>query len=295
MLRKTLSRKTLLRKTTLAACVMFAAPALLVAQEQPTFKWVDATYNEDRPMTRMAAPDDLQDPGAIELSSANGTADRSAAVQRAAAITPVNQQPTPAYRQQVTQQQPATRTYVGQPVETQTRTVVESPAQETVVQYSNEPRTIVYENAQPIERQEVRRVEYPAYQTQTSYYVEPVNPNPWHSINNGVQRVQYAAPATYSAPTTTIGNPVIVNRPVSTITYNNPPVLQSPAVQAPVVAGTVPVPNATVYPVDRTTFRPVLPIVPMNNNSYVGRGLLGQPKVYTEGQPIRNGLRYILP
>lgn len=294
-----MSRMTKSRKTTLAACVIFAAPALLYAQEEPTIKWVDATYNEDRPMTRMAAPDDLQDPGAIELSSANGTADRSTSasastVQRASAVTPINQPQT------------NLRTFVGQPVETQSRTVVQSQPQETttqqtVVQYSApptataEPRTVIYDNPQPIQQQEVRRVEYPAYQTQTSYYVEPVTPNPWHSINNGVQRVQYTAPATYSAPTTTIGNPVVVNRPVTTIAYQNPPVVQSPVIQTPVVTGTVPVPDATVYPVDRTSFRPVLPIIPMNNNSYVGRGLLGQPKVYTEGQPIRNSLRYILP
>ncbi|QDU73946.1 hypothetical protein Pan97_09460 [Bremerella volcania] len=265
------------RKTTLAACVMFAAPALLYAQDEPTIKWVDATYNEDRPLTRLAAPGDLKDPGAIELSSSNGTADPSSTVQRASAITPINQQET------------VLRTYVGQPVETPSRTVVESQPQQTVVQYSNEPRTVIYDNPQPIQ-QEVRRVEYPAYQTQTSYYVEPVNPNPWHSINNGVQRVQYTAPATYSAPVTTIGTPVVVNRPVTTIAYNNPPVIQTP-----IVTGPVPVPNAAVYPVDRTTFRPVLPIIPMNDNSYVGRGLLGQPKVYTEGQPIRNSLRYILP
>ncbi|WDI43514.1 hypothetical protein [Bremerella sp. P1] len=271
------------RTTTLAACVMFAAPALLYAQEEPTIKWVDATYNEDRPMTRMAAPGDLKEPGAIELSSANGTADQSTNVQRASAITPINESET------------VLRTYVGQPVQTPSRTVVETESQETIVQYSGQPRTIVYDNPQPIQQQEVRRVEYPAYETQTSYYVEPVNPNPWHTINNGVQRVQYTAPATYSAPVTTVGNPVVVNRPVTTIAYNNPPVVQAPVVQAPVVTGTVPVPNATVYPVDRTTFRPVLPIIPMNNNSYVGRGLLGQPKVYTEGQPIRNSLRYVLP
>ncbi|MHC2067938.1 hypothetical protein ACYFX5_10730 [Bremerella sp. T1] len=275
------------RKTTLAACVMFAAPALLSAQEQPAVKWVDATYNENRPMTRMAAPGDLKEPGAIELSSANGTANPSQDIQRTSAVTPINNQ-----------SQSVLRTYVGQPIESESRTVVqsqssvvvESPPQETIVQYSNEPRTIVYDNPQPMPQQEVRRVEYPGYQTQTSYYVEPTNPNPWHTINNGVQRVQYTAPATYSTPMTTTGNPVVVNRPVTTIAYNNPPV-----VQTPVVTGTVPVPNATVYPVDRTSFRPVLPIIPMNNNSYVGRGLLGQPKVYTEGQPIRNSLRYILP
>jgi hypothetical protein len=28
-------------------------------------------------------------------------------------------------------------------------------------------------------------------------------------------------------------------------------------------------------------------------NSYVGRGIFGQPKVYVPGQPIRNALRYL--
>lgn len=41
--------------------------------------------------------------------------------------------------------------------------------------------------------------------------------------------------------------------------------------------------------------RPFVPIAQMPNQVYISRGLIGQPVVYVPGQPIRNGLRYLLP
>ena len=41
--------------------------------------------------------------------------------------------------------------------------------------------------------------------------------------------------------------------------------------------------------------RPFVPLTSMPNQVYISRGLIGQPVVYVPGQPIRNGLRYILP
>ena len=41
--------------------------------------------------------------------------------------------------------------------------------------------------------------------------------------------------------------------------------------------------------------RPFVPIARMPNQVYISRGLIGQPVVYVPGQPLRNGLRYILP
>jgi len=43
--------------------------------------------------------------------------------------------------------------------------------------------------------------------------------------------------------------------------------------------------------------RPVLPLVPPAppGGYVVGRGLIGQPKLYLPGQPIRNFLRYLTP
>ncbi|GAA4426968.1 hypothetical protein [Bremerella cremea] len=279
------------RKTTLAACVMFAAPAAIYAQA-PTWKWVDATYNEGHPITQMAAPGDLKDPNAIALSSSNGTADQTRTIQRTSAMQNIGGQPTPAQRNSTV------RTYVGEPIQSLNPTAYTPPSsQETIVQYSNEPRTVIYDNPQPLQQQTtVQRVEYNSYPTESTYYVEPVQPNAWHTINNSVQRVQYNTPAAYSTPVySTTGTPVTVYRPVTQVTYNNPPVGTAPVLSPPIVSAPIAVPPAAVYPVDRTSFRPVLPIFSMSDNSYVGRGLLGQPKVYTEGQPIRNSLRYVLP
>jgi hypothetical protein len=42
-------------------------------------------------------------------------------------------------------------------------------------------------------------------------------------------------------------------------------------------------------------FRPILPLAAMPGAYYVGRGILGQPKLYVPGQPIRNALRWLTP
>ena len=43
------------------------------------------------------------------------------------------------------------------------------------------------------------------------------------------------------------------------------------------------------------TYRPLVPLVAMPRSYQVGRGILGQVKVYVPGQPIRNALRYLTP
>jgi hypothetical protein len=42
-------------------------------------------------------------------------------------------------------------------------------------------------------------------------------------------------------------------------------------------------------------YSPLLALRPMPSDYTVGQGLLGQPKVYVEGEPVRNFFRYILP
>ncbi len=42
-------------------------------------------------------------------------------------------------------------------------------------------------------------------------------------------------------------------------------------------------------------FRPLIPLVPPPPVYYFGQGVLGQPKVYVPGQPLRNVLRYLTP
>jgi hypothetical protein len=42
-----------------------------------------------------------------------------------------------------------------------------------------------------------------------------------------------------------------------------------------------------------SSYRPVWPVVPMPPKYIIGRGILGQPKLYVPGQPVRNILRYL--
>jgi hypothetical protein len=42
-------------------------------------------------------------------------------------------------------------------------------------------------------------------------------------------------------------------------------------------------------------YRPVIPVGRPPRSVYLGQGWLGQPKVYVEGQPIRNFFRYLGP
>lgn len=44
-----------------------------------------------------------------------------------------------------------------------------------------------------------------------------------------------------------------------------------------------------------TAYQPLVPIVSTPPSYYVGRGVIGQPKMYVPGQPIRNFLRYLTP
>lgn len=324
------------RTTTFSACVLFAAPVMAVAQ-QPSWEWVEPTYLENRPVTTMAAPDDITDPDAIELSSANGTARRVGEVRQASAAVPISQQTQvqqqngqqtnsqqDANQQNATAQSETRQAYSNPPANFDSAASQQPAAQsqppagaacpqssQTIVRYASAPQTIVYDNPQPITTEVVQRVEYPAttmhtvqHPVHTAQYIDATNASPWYSLGDSqvVQRASYSVPmsaapvtTTYSVPVTTVARPattvsqpVTVHRP-TTVAYSNP------AVAVPAVAVPAAVPAATVYPVDTTTYRPVLPILNLNNNSYVGRGLLGQPEVYTEGQPIRNVLRYLLP
>lgn len=48
-------------------------------------------------------------------------------------------------------------------------------------------------------------------------------------------------------------------------------------------------------PANNSPYKALLPLQKMPNNTYVGQGLIGQPKAFVEGQPVRNFFRYILP
>lgn len=42
-------------------------------------------------------------------------------------------------------------------------------------------------------------------------------------------------------------------------------------------------------------YRPLLPLEPLYPNARPGRGIIGQPTAYVDGQPMRNLLRYLMP
>ena len=68
--------------------------------------------------------------------------------------------------------------------------------------------------------------------------------------------------------------------------FSSPPRQTFPAVPIPAVAPTL-VRRANSH------MQPVFPARPAQPNYYFGRGILGQPKVYVPGQPLRNWLRWL--
>lgn len=124
----------------------------------------------------------------------------------------------------------------------------------------------------------------PAVVPYTSYYA-PVVVAPRRAAYYAPAVVPYAAPVavtSYYAPTTSYYAPA----PVST--YYAPTVATTsyyaPASPYPVVAGYAPAPVVA--------YRPAVVAQP----AYViGRGVVGQTKVYIPGQPVRNSVRFVTP
>ena len=83
------------------------------------------------------------------------------------------------------------------------------------------------------------------------------------------------------APPALLGTPTVTYRAASPGPLVLPP--PPPLVAHPVQVGPV------------VTYRPLVPVVPMPSQYYVGQGLLGQPKLYVPAQPVRNFLRYLSP
>jgi len=67
----------------------------------------------------------------------------------------------------------------------------------------------------------------------------------------------------------------------------------APSLKPVVVPARVPAASAPRVRVLRPVIRLVPPAPP--GGYVVGRGLIGQPKLYLPGQPIRNFLRYLTP
>ena len=125
--------------------------------------------------------------------------------------------------------------------------------------------------------------------TTTNYASYPVNTvaNTQVVSSVPVQQASYYNGTPYVAnyPQQVTYSPIVGNdccnpcQPIQTVAYQAP--VQTIAYQQPV---------APVQPI-ATTAQPGY----IDGKWYVGKGLLGRPKLYAEGQPIRNAFRTILP
>ena len=98
-------------------------------------------------------------------------------------------------------------------------------------------------------------------------------------------------PAAYLVPRP-VENGYLVNAAPPVVT-GYPMTVPAPATRA--VYSPVPRPSVSQPSAGYQVFRPVLPISGTPSAVYYGRGVLGQPKLYVSGQPVRNVLRYLTP
>jgi hypothetical protein len=161
-------------------------------------------------------------------------------------------------------------------------------------------------------------------------YIRPVNYSESYSVTQQPLYVTtnegYSAPATYAQQPVVIQQPAVVQPRLVQASYVQPTVMQPSVVQPTFVQQPVMVqqPVASYYAgnvcaqpvayyhggcaaqpccvaqpcVARVACQPVAACEPVAAGCqpyYVRRGLLGQPKLYVPGQPIRNVLRALVP
>jgi hypothetical protein len=89
-----------------------------------------------------------------------------------------------------------------------------------------------------------------------------------------------------------IDQPTVLHAaPAGTAVYGPAPVTLPTTVTLP----SPPVPLTRIDYAPIVVYRPILPLAPVPSHYYLGRGILGQPKLYVPGQPIQNLLRYLSP
>jgi len=247
-------------RTTYIILALVSIPSLAMAQ-QPQWQWTNATYNNGQASTELAPIDPTYQ----------------------TAMTPARNVGT--YQPTVVNSVPA-NTYtapVSRPV----------TAYKPAVTYNNMPTTAP--------RQVVQRTTYPTTPTQPVQVAAPTANNSWYTLGStpvSVQRAGYNAPVVYNAPVT-VGRPTTVYRPVSAadVAPSLGPAVVGPAPIAAPAAIPVGAPGAstTYLPIDRTAYRPVLPIGSLEGNAYISSSMYGSAKVYKDDQPVRNFFRYIFP
>ncbi len=118
----------------------------------------------------------------------------------------------------------------------------------------------------------------------------------------------YVYPAASNQPTNTLGFEPIGNRPgifqgnrqVIPTTYsetppnwNGQPTLFAPA--NPTFPSSSSFPASPFQTSNRVQYAPLISLRNLPPGTYVGQGIIGQPKAYVDGEPVRNLLRYIFP
>lgn len=128
---------------------------------------------------------------------------------------------------------------------------------------------------------------------------------PTTALYQGTQ-YQNGVPAATQPPTLQNGNGITTAVP-SNLNWQNSNVTSAPSNVVTVPGGYAYTGQGVCTPVNayyvnnactnypsRTAYRPVVPRAP-NSSAYLGQGLIGQPKAYVDGQPVRNFFRYFLP
>ena len=110
----------------------------------------------------------------------------------------------------------------------------------------------------------------------------------------------YLYPAAGNQPTNTLGFEPIGNRQVIPTTYsetepnwNGQPTLFAPA--NPAFPASSSFPTSPFQTSNRVQYAPLISLRNLPPGTYVGQGIIGQPKAYVDGEPVRNLLRYIFP
>lgn len=126
-------------------------------------------------------------------------------------------------------------------------------------------------------------------QPQTQTYTQPYSPP--------IQPIAATTTAFYGNNCCCQPIQSVVARPVQNyvpVAYSQPTYTQPTYTQPTYITAGYPS-QAGYTPVAYNSPSPILPVTSMPSNYYVGRGIIGQPKVYVPGQPIRNALRYLTP
>ncbi len=129
------------------------------------------------------------------------------------------------------------------------------------------------------------------------------------AMSSGTQVVYSSPPQVVYSPTSeTVYSPSsrIVYSPASETASAGPYyettgtsyIVGSPVYASGISQCGTPVSYSAYMPVASTpyvAYKPIVPIVPAYPNAVVGRGIIGQPKAYVPGQPLRNAIRFVTP